>query len=116
MTQYIWIVYTNAAEGTDEEFNKWYDEVHVPDLLKIPGVVKAERFKVADWQSAPRGELLEVVPVEEAELPHRYLAVYTIESDDPAAVLREISSKATSEMSISETLKESSTILFAPLS
>ena len=27
----------------EDEFNKWYDTEHIPNLLKVPGVVSAKR-------------------------------------------------------------------------
>ena len=27
----------------EEEFNRWYDEEHIPNLLKVPGVLWAKR-------------------------------------------------------------------------
>jgi len=42
-----------AGEGKEEAYNKWYDEVHVPDLKAIAGVVSARRFKV--MQRKPTG-------------------------------------------------------------
>jgi hypothetical protein len=40
------VVLSNARPGTDAEFNRWYDEVHVPDILsKIGGFVSAHRYR-----------------------------------------------------------------------
>jgi hypothetical protein len=36
----------NDAARADE-FNRWYDEVHVPDVLAANGVVAAQRYKLA---------------------------------------------------------------------
>ncbi len=37
------IVRTNVAPEMEEEFNRWYDEEHIPRLLKVPGVLMAKR-------------------------------------------------------------------------
>jgi hypothetical protein len=42
-----------SSEEADAEFNRWYDETHVPDSLLLPGFVKARRFKLADEQLLP---------------------------------------------------------------
>jgi hypothetical protein len=75
------LVHTNAASPEQEtEFNSWYDQVHVPQLLeRIPGIVRATRF-VASPEGPPTAE--------------RYLAIYEIEADDPSAVLRAIGEAA----------------------
>ena len=45
------LVHTNVASAEQEqEFNDWYDKVHIPQLLeRIPGLVTA-------WDEAPEGE------------------------------------------------------------
>lgn len=43
------IVLTNPQQGSEAEFNRWYDEVHIPDVLnKIGGFVGAHRFRRAE--------------------------------------------------------------------
>ena len=32
----------------EDEYNEWYDSVHLPDVLAVPGVRSARRFKLAD--------------------------------------------------------------------
>ena len=69
----IFLVFSNPVEGKDEEFNEWYDRVHVPEVTAVPGVVSAQRFDVheraADDTQAP--------------LPptHRYLTVWELDGD-----------------------------------
>lgn len=46
----------------EEKWNAWYDDVHVPELLTVPGIISAARYQERD--------------------SHRYLAVYEIESLD----------------------------------
>jgi len=38
------IVFTNPVEGRDDEYNDWYTNTHLPDVLKIPGITGAQRF------------------------------------------------------------------------
>jgi len=77
------LVHTNAAgPDKEDEYHRWYDEVHIPQLLeRVPGIVRAARYL-----ASPEGP-----PVSE-----RNLAIYEIEADDPAAVLREINKAAAS--------------------
>jgi len=79
MARYLLVALNGPTEGEGDEaaYNDWYNNVHVPDLLKITGVQSARRFKVlsskrADWP---------------------YLAAYEIETDDPDAVLAELATK-----------------------
>jgi hypothetical protein len=36
---------------TETEFNDWYDNEHLPNLSRVPGVVGARRFRASDTQS-----------------------------------------------------------------
>jgi hypothetical protein len=68
------LVFTNAVEGRDDEFDRWYDETHVPQVLAVPGVTSAQRYRVGE---------LETPEVEGVDTPpppaHRYLAVYRLD-------------------------------------
>jgi hypothetical protein len=37
------IVQTDIEPEMEEEFNRWYDEEHIPRLLNVPGVIMARR-------------------------------------------------------------------------
>src|SRR3546814_16369245 len=39
----LYIVLTNATPGDDEQFNDWYTNTHIPDVLAVPGFVAAQR-------------------------------------------------------------------------
>ena len=41
MATYLMAVLTNPVEGREAEFNVWYSEQHVPDVLKIPAGTQA---------------------------------------------------------------------------
>jgi len=77
----LMLVHTNPASAEQEaEFNAWYDQVHIPQLLeRVPGIVRATRY-VASAEMPPPAE--------------RYLAIYEIEADDPAAVVKAINQAA----------------------
>ena len=87
MARYKLVAFSNSAEGRDDDYNTWYDQQHLPDLLTIPGFVSAERFLCAD------------------EGPQRYLAIYEIETDDFPGLLAEFQRRAgTDLMPISDAL------------
>ena len=64
-----YLVHSNAVEGMEEEYNQWYNEVHLKEVLQIEGFNAAQRF-----------ELSPVQLVEEQE--YKYLAMYEVDSDD----------------------------------
>ena len=66
------LVYTNALEGKDEEFNRWYDNIHIPEVLQLTKAVAAQRFRLSEAQPGDPG-------------PHRFLAIYEFEVDSKEA-------------------------------
>jgi hypothetical protein len=80
--RYLAVALTNPVEGKEREFNEWYDNQHVPDMLALPGCVSAHRYKLADVQRAGRPQ------------PFKYLALYEIETDDLAAVTAEAAARS----------------------
>ncbi|MCB1463639.1 MAG: hypothetical protein KDJ90_14720 [Nitratireductor sp.] len=42
----ILLMMTEVAEEYDEAFNDWYDNEHIPELLALPGLVSAERYRI----------------------------------------------------------------------
>ena len=76
MGKSIWVVTTRCTDPSrEEEFNRWYDEVHLPDLLKVPGLVAAQRYRF-------HGHTPMFPPPEGAPEP-TYVAIYEFESDGP---------------------------------
>ncbi len=41
--QILVFVRTDIAPEMEEDFNSWYEEEHIPRLLKVPGVLWAKR-------------------------------------------------------------------------
>ena len=47
MADHHMLVFTNPLPGREAEFNKWYDEVHLPEVLQVKGFVAARRYVVS---------------------------------------------------------------------
>lgn len=93
MAKYCLIVVTNPVAGREDEYNNWYTNQHLPDVLKVPGFVAAKRYKITDVSA----------------LPGKYVALYEMETDDPQAVLAELAKRAnTPEMMMSDAFDMSS--------
>jgi hypothetical protein len=45
--KYTLIVYTSPAEGREDEYNAWYDDVHLQEFSALPGVISGRRFNVS---------------------------------------------------------------------
>ncbi|MBI2165999.1 MAG: hypothetical protein HYU29_06305 [Chloroflexi bacterium] len=68
----------------EEEFNRWYNEIHVPDQLEVPGFTAARRYvRIMEDKDNPAWLATEL------KAP-KYLAIYEIEGDDPKAVLEKV--------------------------
>lgn len=58
-----------ASEDVDAEFNRWYNEVHLPEMIAIDGIVSVRRFAPVD-KDGP------------------YVAIYELEGDDLKQILK----------------------------
>jgi hypothetical protein len=72
----IFVALSNETEDTDDEFNKWYDEVHIPDVLAIKGYLSAQRFELVP----------DATIIDASSVTRRYLAIYELEADDAETV------------------------------
>ena len=79
MSRHVFAVMTNPVEGREAEFNAWYDDRHVHDIVRLPGLVSAQRFRLSREQSTAT--------------PYQYLVLYEIETDDLAETIRELKAK-----------------------
>ncbi len=64
-----YLVFSYPVEGMEEEYNQWYNNVHLKEVLQIEGFNSAQRFELTSSQL-----------IEEQE--YKYLAMYEIDSDD----------------------------------
>ena len=69
----IWIVGIQCKAEVEAKFNTWYDDVHVPMLLKGGHVKKVTRFKLAD-ETYHVGTTTQACP--------NYLTIYEFENRD----------------------------------
>jgi hypothetical protein len=69
MTEHLLLVFSNAKPELADEFNDWYNKVHVVDLVdKIDGIVAGQRFEVAGTYR-------------DSAADYKYLAMYWIPED-----------------------------------
>lgn len=76
MTSHLLFVYSNPVEGKEDEYNDWYENTHLDEVLLSAGFTSAQRFEVS---VDPQGVA-----------SHRYLAVYEVEGDDPQAIVDQL--------------------------
>ena len=46
MPKYRMIMFSQAVEGREADYESWYDDTHIPDMLQVPGFVAAQRFRI----------------------------------------------------------------------
>src|SRR6267378_3586006 len=83
MPVYKLIVLSRPIEGMEAEYNDWYDNRHLSDVLAVPGFVSAERCGPA--------------PVErfmDTTGSGQYLAIYTIESENVEQALADLKGRS----------------------
>ena len=107
MAKYTFVVLSNpTTPGQEAEYNEWYNKIHIPDVLNVPGFVAAQRFTLADAQLG------------DGPHAHRYLALYEIETDDAKTTLKELQKRVgTADMVMSDgiDMKGISAGLFEPV-
>ena len=88
-----YMVYSNPAEGKEDEFNKWYDTVHLPEVLAVPGMISAQRCKLKVTKVGSEGGM--------SPETHRYSVVYEMdgEPDEVMGIIRDQVAKGEMHMS-----------------
>ena len=74
MGKYIMTVRSNPVAGREGDYNRWYDSHQLPELLRTPSFVAAQRFRAA------RVVLPDYPGYERPRYSH--MVVYEIETDD----------------------------------
>jgi hypothetical protein len=106
MAKHTFLVLTNPVEGRDADYNDWYTNQHIPDVVSVPGIVAAQRFKLNDFQMAG------------APSPWKYLAIYEIETDDLKATFDAMQARiGTDQMVMTDALdmEKLGTFVFTPI-
>ena len=67
MERWLLAVETNCSDHQREkEFNQWYDDIQVPDMLETPGILRATRYE----------------NISPSEGQGKFLTLYEIETED----------------------------------
>lgn len=74
--KHIVAVLTEPAEGREAEFEDYYENTHLDEVIASTGWVSAQRFRLTDQVGQP--------------CPHEHLAFYEVEADDPKDVLKKL--------------------------
>lgn len=95
MPKFTYVVFTNPVQGREEEFNHWYTNTHIPDVLRVPGIQSARRYRRTAEQ---RGA---------GPHPWEYMAIYECDAPQPQVVTDGIQARiGTPQMTMSDSLAE----------
>src|SRR6476646_7328727 len=72
----IYIVTMDVEPAWEDELNRWYDEEHVPNLLKVPGYRSARRYVAVEGEPKYMA-FYEIDAVENQSSPEHERAVKT---------------------------------------
>jgi hypothetical protein len=74
----LYVAFTSpAGEAADEEFNRWYSNHHLPEVLSLPGINSASRYRSLDDSPS-----------------HAYMVLYELSASDLRAVVARIHAEA----------------------
>jgi hypothetical protein len=92
VARYKFLVMSRPVEGQEQEYEEWYQNIHLNDVVAIDGFKSAQRFRLQ--QAVMPGP----------DLPG-YLAIYDIETDDINSAIQELMKRSASgQMVISKAL------------
>ncbi len=75
MASWILAIETNCVDPSREgEFNDWYDNTHLPDVLETPGILRGTRYE-------------NMSPDEEQG---KYVALYEVDTEDMDQLLADL--------------------------
>ena len=99
----LYLVFSNPVEGKEDEFNEWYDTVHVHEVLSVPGLLTAQRYRLSD---------AEIVRAEGFPPPtHAYLCVYEMQGDVDEIMAKIGESYFSGEMSMNDSLDVTTSVM-----
>lgn len=44
------LAFARATPGREADFDRWYDDVHLPEVLEVPGIVHGQKFRLGPDQ------------------------------------------------------------------
>lgn len=96
------VVFSNAVAGREDEFNKWYSAVHVPDVLRAAPEIKSAKRYALNTIALPAGQS-----------GWQYMTVYEVAAEQLQGVLERMNAAmAGGEFEMSDAADAMSVALF----
>jgi hypothetical protein len=95
MAKHLLIALTNSVDGRDDEFNEWYTNDQLPQVVALDGFAAAQRFRL--------------IPDEISEgAPYRYLAIYELDDNGHETAKASLTKSRSAGMTVSPAFDRSS--------
>lgn len=75
------LVFSNPVEGKEDEYNDWYTNIHVKEVVEVEGIISAQRFTLAKGQDIENQS-------------HKYLAIYELENENVEGTMQNLVTSA----------------------
>ena len=75
MAKHVLIAFTDPVEGQEDAYHDWYNTTHISEILSVPGILSARRFKtkIVDVKGGPAW---------------KFMAIYEVETDNLGETLK----------------------------
>jgi hypothetical protein len=104
VAKYVMIVQSDSKAGRDDEFNEWYNDRHIDEVLSLEGFVGARRYALADLDPPQEGA-------------QRYICIYEIETDDIEATRKALGVAARDgTLFLTDSISDPSSKYYEPIS
>ena len=101
-TSYI-VALSNPVEGKEDEYNTWYTDTHLVEVVGVEGINSAQRFKLSPEQLRE-------------DLPYQYLALYELEAGKESEALENfLEARSGFDMRPVIDLENASVMIFKPI-
>jgi len=92
MARYVVMVLSNPVKGKEAEYERWYVDQHIPDILRVPGFVSGRLLPASALQ-----------PALQKDRRWDYMALLEADTEDLGALIAELDRRVnTPEMPVSE--------------
>ena len=79
MARYWFFAFSDCKDPSRaQEYDKWYSDTHIPDMLQVPGMVQATRWEAAEPKEG---------------IKRQYLALYEFETDNIEEFNKEVAKR-----------------------
>jgi hypothetical protein len=88
MGRFRFVVFTNPVAGREDEYNDWYSNTHLAEVVGVPGFAAVQRFRIEN--------VGRIAPA------HDYLAIYEMTAETPEAAAADLNTLMSADLTLSD--------------